>query len=249
MGVGQNAADGKLSVLSNPRSHGRSFHDGRQPAQKDCDTTGRNFAEQWDRALEIDPPFVFVTGWNEWIAGRFDRNAPFHGSGPVTFVDQFNQEFSRDCEPMKGGHGDNYYYQLAAQIRRYKGVRPLQSVSPQLINVDGRFDDWRAVQPEYRDTIGDPVLRDYRGWGSDMHYVNRTGRNDIVEAKVSFDEQNVYFYVRTRGEAHPGERSQLDDPTGRLRQQREDGLVGIRSDRQPTASEGRQGECGKQSWR
>ncbi len=198
VGVGQNAADGKLSVLTNPRSHGRSFHDGRQPKPEDCDTTGRNLAEQWARAYQIDPPFVFVTGWNEWIAGRFDHTAPFLGSGPVTFVDQFNQEFSRDCEPMKGGHGDNYYYQLASHIRRYKGVRSVPPVVSRPISVDGRFDDWKDVQPEYRDTIGDPVRRDYRGWGPEMHYVNRTGRNDIVASKVSFDDQYVYFYVRTR---------------------------------------------------
>ena len=198
VGVGQNALDGKLSVLSNPKSHGRSFHDGKEPAPSECDTSGRNLSEQWKRAMEIDPPFVFVTGWNEWIAGRFDRNAPFYGSGPVTFVDQFNQEFSRDCEPMKGGHGDNYYYQLASHVRRYKGVRPIPPVVPRPISIDGRFDDWRDVQPGYRDTIDDPVRRDYRGWGPNMHYVNRTGRNDLVESKISFDEQNVYFYARTR---------------------------------------------------
>lgn len=203
VGVGQNAVDGRLGVLSNPRSYGRSFHNGSEPAPEDCDTTGRNFAEQWSRAMEIDPPFVFVTGWNEWIAGRFDKNAPFHGAGPVTFVDQFNQEFSRDCEPMKGGHGDNYYYQLASHVRRFKGVRAIPPVLSRPISIDGRFDDWKEVQPEYRDTIGDPVHRDYRGWRPGTRYVNQTGRNDIVEAKVSFDEQNVYFYVRTREDLTP----------------------------------------------
>ena len=198
VGVGQNAVDGKLGVLSNPRSYGRSFHNGSEPAPEDCDTTGRNFTEQWERAMEIDPPFVFVTGWNEWIAGRFDKDAPFHGSGPVTFVDQFNQEFSRDCEPMKGGHGDNYYYQLASNVRRYKGVRPISPVVPKPISIDSQFDDWKEVQPEYRDTVGDPVRRDYRGWDPDVRYVNRTGRNDIVEAKISFDDEYVYFYARTR---------------------------------------------------
>jgi len=198
VGVAQNALDGKLSVLSNPRSHGRSFHDSHEPAPEDCDTTGRNFSEQWVRALEVDPPFVFVTGWNEWIAGRFDKNVPFYGSGPVTFVDQFNQEFSRDCEPMKGGHGDNYYYQLASQIRRYKGARAVESISAQPISLDGSFEDWQHVLPEFRDTIGDPVHRDYRGWGKETRYVNDTGRNDIVAAKVSFDDEFVYLYVRTQ---------------------------------------------------
>jgi hypothetical protein len=32
--------------------------------------------EQWKRALEVDPPFVFVTGWNEWIAQRFLYGKP-----------------------------------------------------------------------------------------------------------------------------------------------------------------------------
>jgi len=129
VGVAQNAIDGKLSVLSNPRSHGRSFHDGKQPSPDSQGFTGRNFAEQWDRALKIDPPFIFITGWNEWIAGRFDAAAPFHAAGPVTFVDPFNREYSRDVEPMKGGHGDHYYYQMVANIRRFKGVGPMPSVT------------------------------------------------------------------------------------------------------------------------
>jgi hypothetical protein len=203
VGVAQNAVDGKLSVLSNPRSLGRSFHDGREPLPPDCDFSGRNFAEQWRRALQVDPEFLFITGWNEWIAMRFDQHAPFHASGPVTFVDEFNGEFSRDIEPMKGGHADDYYYQMIANIRRYKGVRPLPPVTPQPITIDGRFRDWAAVEPEFRDTIGDPVKRDHAGWARDQLYVNQTGRNDIIAAKVSLDATNVYFYVRTRAPLTP----------------------------------------------
>jgi hypothetical protein len=33
--------------------------------------------------------------------------------------------------------------------------------------------------------------------------VNRTGRNDIVAAKVSYDERDVYFYVRARDPLTP----------------------------------------------
>jgi hypothetical protein len=198
VGVAQNAVDGRLSVLSNPRSHGRSFHDGKEPGPEGRDTSGRNFAEQWERALRIDPPFLFVTGWNEWIAGRFDSKAPFYQPGPVAFVDQFNQEFSRDIEPMEGGHGDNYYYQLIANIRRFKGVRELEPVSGKIMNIDGCFDDWADVRPEYRDTAGDTLDRDYRGWGQGTRLVNKTGRNDILSAKVSIDRRSVYFQVRTR---------------------------------------------------
>jgi hypothetical protein len=199
VGVAQNAADGKLSVFTNPRAHGRSFHDGKEPGPEGRDASGRNFAEQWRGALAIDPAFIFVTNWNEWIAGRFSpANMPLHGTGPVTFVDEFDAEFSRDVEPMKGGHGDNYYYQMIANIRRYKGVRPIPAVEPRPITIDGRFEDWTMVQPEYRDTIGDPVHRDHRGWGKDLHYVNTSGRNDIVAAKVSINAKAASFYVRTR---------------------------------------------------
>ncbi|MDO4586473.1 MAG: hypothetical protein Q4C95_04160 [Planctomycetia bacterium] len=198
VGVAQNAVDGKLGVLSHPRSHGRSFHNGSEPAPEDQDMTGRNFQEQWDHALQIDPEIIFVTGWNEWIAGRFDKNAPFNGATAVSFVDQCNQEYSRDIEPMIGGHSDNYYYQLIANIRQFKGVRPPEKVQTGKIIIDGNFSDWINIEPEYRDTIGDPVHRNCRGWGSNTQYINETGRNDFISAKASADEKNVSFYVKTQ---------------------------------------------------
>lgn len=198
VGVAQNAVEGKLGVLSNPKSYGRSYHNGAEPDPSECDYTGKNFQEQWERALSVDPEIIFVTGWNEWIAGRFDINAPFHGATPVSFVDQFNEEFSRDCEPMKGGHEDAYYYQLISNIRRFKGVSKQTAARTQKITVDGDFTDWSKVEPVFYDTISDQVRRDCRGWGKDMHYVNASGRNDIVEARVSFDDENVFFYVKMK---------------------------------------------------
>lgn len=198
VGVAQNAVDGKLGVLSNPRSYGRSFHAGSEPSAEGCDYSGKNFQEQWDRVLKIDPEIVFITGWNEWIAGRFDINAPFFGTTPVTFVDQFNEEFSRDCEPMKEGHGDNYYYQMIANIRRFKGVgKPEQSVRRDII-IDGSFDDWKEVAPSFYDTISDPVHRNCDSWDRKQKYVNNTGRNDFIESKVSFDDKNIFFYAKMK---------------------------------------------------
>ena len=201
VGIGQNAVDGKLGVLSNPRSHGRSFHNGKQPPPEQCDFTGRNFAEQWERAFHLDPEVVFITSWNEWIAGRFPRTAPFHGATEqaVNFVDQFNREHSRDIEPMKGGHGDVFYYQMIAMNRKFKGVRDVEPITPKPITIDGKFEDWKNVTPEFRDTIGDPARRNERGWGQDTRYMNETGNNDLVAAKVSYNEtkDTLFFYVRT----------------------------------------------------
>jgi len=196
VGVAQNAVHGRLGSMSEAGAHGRSFHDGANDSRPDAVRYGLNATEQWERALKEDPRFIFVTGWNEWIMGRF---AEFNGIKlPVMFVDEFDQEYSRDIEPMRGGHGDDYYYQFVSNVRRYKGARPIPASVPRAIHVDGRFDDWREVQPEFRDTIGDPVHREHRGWDPKVTYRNDTGRNDLVAAKFSWDKATAWFYVRAR---------------------------------------------------
>ena len=215
-----------VAVAEHPLSNiGRSFHDGVQPETDRYDVTpdtdkGLYFAEQWSRALEVDPEFVFVTGWNEWTAGQMTRRHEdydeemrqwdfFPGAncgkggrkiemGESYFIDQYNQEYSRDIEPMKGGHGDNYYYQLMAAVRRYKGVaEPVAAGPERTIDLNGGFDQWKQVESSYFDHVGDTYHRDSPGNFAAGPYVNRTGRNDIVESKVARDDRFVYFYVRT----------------------------------------------------
>ncbi len=73
VGVAQNTAPekkGHCSAFNLPGSHSRSFtaRHGFDPRPESY-LYGANFDEQWDRAYEINPKAVFVTGWNEWIAG------------------------------------------------------------------------------------------------------------------------------------------------------------------------------------
>jgi hypothetical protein len=201
-GVAQNAVGGRLGSMSEPEARGRSFHGGKFATEPNAVCHGFNFAEQWERALKEDPRFIFVTGWNEWIAGRFTE---FNGvKAPVMFVDQFDQEHSRDIEPMKGGHGDNYYGQLVSYVRRYKGVRkPPPAGPPKAIRLDGGFEQWKDVAPEFRDDIGDTAHRDHPGYNNCARYVNNSGRNDFVALKVAHDARNVYFYARTRAAITP----------------------------------------------
>lgn len=105
---------------------------------------------------------------------------------------------------MKGGHTDNYYYQMISYIRRYKGVRPPEPASAQkTIVIDGKFGDWLDVRPEFRDHVGDTEHRNSIGWGNAGIYVNKTGRNDFVRLKVARDNRNVYFYAETRENITP----------------------------------------------
>jgi hypothetical protein len=203
-----------VCVAEHPTTNiGRSFQAGRQPAINQAGLTGSEgrglfFAEQISRALKIGPEFAFVTGWNEWVAQRFLQEAgkpagAFVGrvlaTGQTFFVDAYNQEYSRDIEPMAGGHTDNYYYQLVDFVRRYKGVRPIPTAKKDYsIEIDGKFEEWKGVEPEFRDTIGDTEHRNEKGWGEKLTYADTSGRNDFVTLKVASDAEQVYFYAQTR---------------------------------------------------
>ncbi len=192
VGIAQNAADGKLDAMTHPRSLGRSYQKGTLPKDTSKTAYGLNFTEQWNRALKLDPQFVFVTGWNEWIAQRFTAS-----NGTVMFVDQFDMEHSRDIEPMKGGYGDAYYYQFVNYARQFKGARPIPVAGkPKPISLMAGFAQWGDVKPEFRDDNGDVSHRDHPGYNNFTVYRNETGRNDIVVAKLSRDSQNLSFYVR-----------------------------------------------------
>lgn len=193
-----------VAIAEHPMSNiGRSFHDGKQPDVKRSGE-GLYLAEQWKRAHEVDPEFVFVTGWNEWVAMRFNDGAskfmmgkPIR-KGETYFVDLYNAEYSRDAEPMKGAFTDNYYYQLVDNIRKFKGTRALPVVTAtHKIGIDGRFSDWQAVKNTFTDDAGDTFHRRHPGWGRITEYVDTSGRNDIVESKVTSDNEFVFFYVRT----------------------------------------------------
>lgn len=190
--------------VDDPPSRSRAFHDGAEPEDAEgAVLRGANFEEEWDYAIEQDPETIFVTGWNEWIAGNWAASA----NGPMLFYDVLDQRWNRDIEPMAGGSGDNYYMQLVDNIRRYKGVNPPDNVSePTTIELDGSFEQWRDVSPEYIDHARDTVARNHPGVDGTL-YTNDTGQNNILSAKVARDDDSVFFYVRTEDPlSEPGER-------------------------------------------
>ena len=163
---------------------------------------GIYFQERWDEALEANPQFLYINDWNEWTAGKYQpKNGgtkPWLGrENPFFFVDQYNSEFNRCIHPMKGGYTDNYYMQMAQNIRRYKGIRPIPVQKGfYKIEIDGNFSDWENILNEFRDTRNDTFHRDARGYAG-IHYVNNSGRNDIITGKVAVDKKNIYFYAET----------------------------------------------------
>ena len=153
---------------------------------------GLNFNEQFDRAIEVDPDVVFITGWNEWVAGRHPE---WQGS-PNAFPDEFNDEFSRDLEPSKGDLKDHYYMQLVANIRRYKGTGETPRTVRKTVDISD-LSSWEGVPaiPHFRGTA---PKRDNDGWKG-THYTDNSSRNEVVETRHAVDGENVYFYARCAG--------------------------------------------------
>lgn len=167
---------------------GRGFHNGANDPDPEAYKYGYNFAEQFDRAVEADPPIVLVTGWNEWIAGYWG-GIP---ERPVMFVDCANYEYSRDIEMMRGGYFDNYFMQLVSYVRKYKGTAETP-VNPACTD---------AVYDSFSD--GD-FARHAEGQGG-VIYDNHTQRNVIERIEVGHCEGNLAFDIHTK--------SPVTDPLG-----------------------------------
>jgi hypothetical protein len=202
VGVAQNATDetkGHCCAFNQPGSYGRSYTKAKgQNNEPGAFYHGYNFQEQWNRAFELNPDVVFITGWNEWNAGRYDTISWPNKYAPFSFVDEYNNEKSRDIEPVKswGNKGDVYYMQMVNNVRKFKGMKSQEPVSGYKSIALGNKESWKDVKPEYTDYKGDTTWRDTKGQG-EIVYTNHTGRNDIVLAKVARDKKYIYFYVET----------------------------------------------------
>ncbi|MDR2041847.1 MAG: hypothetical protein LBP98_05955, partial [Tannerella sp.] len=194
------AGMGGSAFYGNRINRGRSYRNGSHGNPARDIFYGYNIQEQWDYALTQDVPFIFVTGWNEWVAGRWDS----HDGNPEHswFCDQASPEYSRDIEPsLTGGLDDHYYMQLVNNIRRYKGIEAGRGFSP--ARTVTSFDDWNGVDTAYVDYTGDTRHRNHPGAPPALTYTNFTGRNDFHILKNAWDGQYVYFLAETAAPLTP----------------------------------------------
>ncbi len=173
----------------------RSWHSGANDTSDGAMLQGYNFAEQWEFAIRMNPDVVFITGFNEWVAQR----QPAQENRPIVFVDCADENASRDFEPSAGVLGDNYYMQLVNYIAKFKkSTAKVSRGSGVPINIDGGFEQWNnpAITAVYKDYRNDTADRNCEGFGS-IVYTDYSGRNDILNMKVTEDESSYYFYVDT----------------------------------------------------
>lgn len=169
--------------------------------------SGLNFEEEWELALSKNPKYVHVTGWNEWVALKSVSSAlPNAGA---YFVDQANREYSRDAEMMKGGYADNFYLQIARNVRSYKGLSGTQSAgAKKTIDIKSGLVQWNGVTCVYDDfTITDIIrkpteevsdlaaYRNFKNFAGTATLTDDTLKNDIKSVRVTNDEENIYFLV------------------------------------------------------
>ncbi len=155
------------------------------------------FREQSALALEADPEFIYVNGWNEQTA---QRQKDWYGLENA-FVDTFDDDNSRDFEPSRGALGDDYYNLLVDFIRKYKGVRRTPvAYGMKSIDIAGDVSQWESVGPEFLNA-NQNYERDSLGYGAPegggpREYTTIVN-NAIKSAKVSYDDNNLYFLVNT----------------------------------------------------
>ncbi|MBQ3602536.1 MAG: hypothetical protein IJA02_01695 [Clostridia bacterium] len=173
----------------------RTWHNGKNDTSENAVLYGYNFAEQWEFAIKMNPDIIFVTGFNEWIA---QRQAP-NENAPIVFVDCADENASRDVEPSAGILGDNYYLQMVNYITKFKGSTTHLSKSENItIDITGSFSQWNntKITSVYKDYKNDIANRNSVDFAKNP-ITDTSGRNDIVNMKVTEDTENYYFYVDT----------------------------------------------------
>lgn len=199
-----------VACAEHPHSNrGKSRSNG-QPMMPPSSSEALYFQQQWDHAIEVNPQFVILTQWNEWIAQRAENNGgpdfydyagrPSKKGDPI-FIDVFDMEYNRDLEPMRGGYGDIYYYSMVDNIRTFKGIEAPATVHKPL--TISKWSDWDKATAVFTDHANDTIDRDHFGWGSTGPLIDTTGRNDIVGAKITADDQFLYVMAETKDKLSP----------------------------------------------
>ena len=192
---------------------GRSWHDGARDMRDNASHYGFQFEEQVQTALSSDADVAFVTQWNEWLVPFLveETNTLYPMDGyPIRLQDEFNEEYSRDIEPMKGGYGDAYYMHLISFVRRFKGMeKPVEENKNHTVDIKSGFADWNNVELTYREYTGDTAPRYFKGYDAAGIYENNTGRNEFDILKAAADDENVYFYARCTNEIKTAEKPMI----------------------------------------
>ncbi len=180
------------SITQGVENWGRGWDPERKANVSENVDRGTFFQLQWDHALKVKPDFVFVGGWNEWIAIK----QPW--GGEYMLCDAADKEYSRDIEPMEGGYQDAFLVQLIQNVRNYKGLRTsLPTGDYRTISLPEGVEQWEGVRNVYLNSDRRMEGRDSYGGAKTVRYTQLPPRNKLREIRVCHDDSSVYFMVRS----------------------------------------------------
>lgn len=174
--------------------------------------SGKNIEDQWDSVFRYEEngkevEMVTVSAWNEWLAWKYNP-----AGDSILYVDNFNNQFSRDLEMDRDYYQDNFYLQLVRNVRKYKYGAAKDDYEWEEKTVSS-LSDFDKVQAKYKDFVGDARVRDFYGFdirtGSKeanllgSWYTDTSNRNDIVETAIVHDGKNVYLRIQTKDDITP----------------------------------------------
>lgn len=194
-----------VNMTDTQNSRGRGWHPtqqvkGKWKGENDHENWRQNlnFQAQWNTVLDMTPEqraqdarFVFLTGWNEWVAEKIRQNDREYYT-----VDTFNAEYSRDIEPSRSsGMKDYAYFQTIMNIHN-DNFAPAVHYEYPATTPDITTDDaaW-AGAPTYRDFTGECADRNFKAMAGDLVYTDTTGRNDIDTIRILRDAEYLYFRI------------------------------------------------------
>lgn len=161
---------------------------------------GPNFQAQWNTVLNMtseekktDARFVFLTGWNEWVAQKLRA-----GDKDYFMCDTYNPEYSRDLEPSRSdGMKDYFFLQTVMNIHADNYGAAVHytyaPATPDITKNDTAV--WDTSKAVYRDFTGECISRDFKNMDGSMNYVDNTNRNDIDTVTILRDSEYLYFRV------------------------------------------------------
>lgn len=193
----------------NNEVHGRgwsSMHP--ENGNVDAILRGENAQEGWNNAIAKDPDIIFVCGWNEWVVQK-----QFLPDGMPHYTDNFSVDCSRDIEMLraatyvpdgKGGYreegfGDNFYMQLAYNIRKFKGISgAAPAAGKKKIDIHGDLARWDAIKEKYLALSTEKKARNAQGFYDGLIYTQAAPENVIEHVQVAHDDEYVYFKITAK---------------------------------------------------
>ena len=179
---------------------GRSWHDGHRDTRPNAVHYGFFFQKQIDWALakeREDVPLALVCQWNEWLVPFLTRKTNDLYGMPhwIRLQDEYNIEYSRDIEPMKGGYRDAYLFQLMNFVRRFKGLPAPAKATRRTPALSAADSGWNSVSPVFEEMTGDGEPRNHPGYDACGVYTNDTVVNEFASLRVAVGEDGVIRFL------------------------------------------------------